>query len=235
LFGARRLHCYLYNACIFHRQTEYRQGHKSVDYLTQQNLLPAFKKEWVEFAALNAQSLQGTLKRVDLAYQSFFKGLRSKPKFKSIRDYSGWTYPSFTGWKVNTQGKHGTITLNDLGITLKMRGKAKEWAELKNRYHVCPDCGFEVPRDLGSAMVMYNVAINQQPGLGKRSSRTSLVSLGCFSATAKTRKHTGSMKHLGQMKRQKSQSEEQSGVLETLSRFRVKSIPPSCPSASWEE
>lgn len=436
LFGARRLHCYLYNACISHRQTEYRQGHKSVDYLTQQNLLPAFKKEWVEFAALNSQSLQGTLKRVDLAYQSFFKGLRGKPKFKSIRDYSGWTYPSFTGWKVDTQGKHGTVTLNDLAVTLKMRGKAKEWAkpgtltifykpskrqwfasftvegavkeakfgshsplayeslvtydlgcetaitlfdgtefeeienprfshqndvkvrkiaklkrrkrtpkkgvkasrrwkkinkwesnlkakvacqrqdwqhkvtsdiarrydigvteklntkgmtrtakkgskrkkqkaglnksilsvgfgrlnqmisykieqkgglvlqlptkiikpsqrcaqcgaihkewaELKNRYHVCQDCGFEVPRDLGSAMVMYNVATHQQPGLGKRSSRTSLVSLGCFSATSKTRKHTGSMKQLGQMKRQKSQSEEQSGVLATPSLFRV--------------
>jgi putative transposase len=47
-------------------------------------------------------------------------------------------------------------------------------------------------------MVMYNVATNQQPGLG-----TSLVSLGCFSATSETR-HTGSMKQLGQKKRQKS-------------------------------
>jgi putative transposase len=430
LFGARRLHCYLYNACISHRQTEYRQGHKSVDYLTQQNLLPAFKKEWVEFAALNSQSLQGTLKRVDLAYQSFFKGLRGKPKFKSIRDYSGWTYPSFTGWKANTEGKHGTVTLNDLGITLKMRGKGKEWAkpgtltifykpskrqwfasftvegaakeakfgshsplayeslvtydlgcemaitlfdgteveeienprfshqndvnvrkiaklkrrkrapkrgvkasrrwkkinkwesnlkakvarqrkdwqhqvtsdiarrydigvteklntkgmtrtakkgskrkkqkaglnksilsvgfgrlhqmisykieqkgglvlqlptkiikpsqrcpqcgaihkewaELKNRYHVCSDCSFEVPRDLGSAMVMYNVAMNQQPGLG-----TSLVSLGCFSATSKTRKHTGSMKQLGQRKRQKL-NRLAKGDLETPSAYAV--------------
>jgi putative transposase len=29
---------------------------------------------------------------------------------------------------VNSNGKHGTVTLNDLGITLKMRGKAKAWA-----------------------------------------------------------------------------------------------------------
>jgi putative transposase len=28
---------------------------------------------------------------------------------------------------VNSNGKHGTVTLNDLGITLKMRGKAKAW------------------------------------------------------------------------------------------------------------
>ena len=96
----------------------------------------------------------------------------------------------------------------------------KEWAELKNRYHVCSDCSFEVPRDLGSAMVMYNVATHQQPGLGKRSSRTSLVSLGCFSATSKTRKHTGSMKQLGQRKRQKL-NRLAKGDLETPSAYAV--------------
>lgn len=429
LFGARRLHCYLYNACVSHRQTEYKLGNKSVDYYTQQNALPAFKKEWVEFAALNSQALQGTVKRVDLAYQSFFAGQRGKPRFKSIRHYSGWTYTSFTGWKTNSEGLNGTVTLNDLGITLKMRGQAKEWAkpgtltiaykpskrqwfasftveveatkakfgsdsdlsyeslvtydlgcetaitlfdgtefeeiknprfshandvkvrkaarlkrrkrapkrgvkasrrwkkinkresnlkakvarqrkdwqhqvtsdiarrydigvteklntkgmtrtakkgstrkaqkaglnksilsvgfgtlnkmitykieqkgglvlqlptrtikpsqrcpkcpaihkdwaDLSNRYHVCKDCGFEVPRDQGSAMVMYNVATNQQPGLG-----TSLDSLGCFSATSETRK-TGSMKQLGQMKRQKS-NQSDGGVAETPSAYAV--------------
>lgn len=421
LFGARRLHCYLYNACVSHRQTEYRLGNKSVDYMTQQNLLPAFKKEWVEFAELNCMTLQGTVKRVDLAYQSFFKGLRGRPKFKSIRNYSGWVYPSLTGWKVDTDGKNGAVTLNDLGLAIKMRGQAKDWdkpgtltivykpskqqwfasftvktedtvpkygsdsdlsyeslvtydlgcetaitlfdgtefeeienprfshendvkvrkvarlkrrkrspkrgvkasrrwkkinkresnlkakvarqrkdwqhqitsdiasrydigvteklntkgmtrtakkgskrkaqkaglnksilsvgfgtlnkmitykieqkggmvlqlptkiikpsqrcpncgaihkqwAELSNRYHVCLECGFEVPRDQGSAMVMYNVATNQQPGL-----ETSLVSLGCFSATSETRK-TGSMKQLGQTKRQKSDQLGDDGV-----------------------
>ncbi len=430
LFEARRLHCYLYNACISHRQTEYRLGNKTVDYLTQQNLLPAFKQEWVEFAVLNSQALQGTVKRVDLAYQSFFKGLRGKPKFKSIHNYSGWTYTSFTGWKVDTEGKHGTMILKDLGIALKMRGEAKEWgkpgtltlvykpslrqwfasftievavkeakfgsdsdlayqslvtydlgtetaitlfdgtefeeienprfshnndvkvrkvarqkrrkrapregvrasrrwkkinkresnlkakvsrqrqdwqhkitsdiasrydigvteklntkgmthkakkgskrkaqkaglnksilsvgfgtlnkmvtykieqkgglvlqlptriikpsqrcpncgvihkewAQLGNRYHICSDCGFEVPRDQGSAMVMYNVATNQQLGLG-----TSLISLGCFSSTSQTRKHTGSMKQLGQIKRQKSNPVD-GGVSETPSAYAV--------------
>ncbi|MFS8966336.1 RNA-guided endonuclease InsQ/TnpB family protein, partial [Synechococcus sp. H55.4] len=81
----------------------------------------------------------------------------------------------------------------------------KEWAELSNRYHVCSACGFAIPRDRGTVMVLYNVATNwtpsrcreQQPGLG-----TSLVSLGCFSSTSQTR-YTGSMKQLGQKKRQK--------------------------------
>ncbi len=127
LFEARRLHGYLYNACIAHRRFEWKKNQKTVDYFQQQNCLPAFKKEWIEFACLHSQALQSTAKRVDLAYNSFFKGLRSLPKFKSIRNYSGWTYSSKSGWKANTDGKHGTVTLNDLGITLHMRGQARNW------------------------------------------------------------------------------------------------------------
>ena len=87
------------------------------------------------------------------------------------------------------------------------------WAELSNRYHICDSCGFEIPRDKGSVMVMYNVATNQQPGLG-----TSLADRGCLSSTdsTKKRKHTGSMKQLGQKKRQKL-NREPDGELETPS------------------
>jgi len=127
LLSARRLHCYLYNACVSHRQYEYKQNRRTVGYLEQQNLLPEFKQVWPEFAQLNSQSVQATVKRVDDAYQRFFQGLSRKPKYKSIRQYSGWTYPARSGWKVNSTGKHGTVTLNDLSITLKMRGKAKDW------------------------------------------------------------------------------------------------------------
>ena len=127
LFDSRRLHCYLYNACVAHRRYEWRANQKSVSYFEQQNCLPEFKKEWSEFAELHSQSLQATVKRVDLAYNSFFRGLRGLPKFKPIRNYSGWTYPAKSGWKVNSNGKYGTLTLNDLGIALKMRGRAKNW------------------------------------------------------------------------------------------------------------
>jgi len=127
LLSARRLHCYLYNACVAHRRYEYRRNRRTVTYLEQQNLLPEFKKAWPEFAQLHSMTLQATVKRVDYAYQRFFQGLSKKPKLKPIKRYSGWTYPSATGWKVNTNGKHGTVTLRDLGITLRMRGKAKDW------------------------------------------------------------------------------------------------------------
>jgi len=50
----------------------------------------------------------------------------------------------------------------------------------------------------------------------------SLVSLGCLSSTSKTgkRKNTGSMKQLGQMRRQKS-NRQSDGVLETPPSFTV--------------
>ncbi len=91
----------------------------------------------------------------------------------------------------------------------------KHWAELSNRYHICDSCNFEISRDKGSVMVMYNVATQQQQGLG-----TSLLDCGCFSSTnsTKKRKHTGSMQQLGQVKRQKSQSKVD-GDLETPSVF----------------
>lgn len=434
LFGARRLHCYLYNACVAHRRYEWRANKKIVSYFEQQNCLPEFKNFWPEFAYLHSQSLQATVKRVDLAYGAFFQGIRKLPKFKSIRDYSGWNYPGKSGWKVNSNGKHGKLILNDLGITLRMRGQARDWGipttltvvykpsrnewiasitvdvptkeckfgsdsdwqyesmiafdlgtetaltlydgqkftelenprfnqkaevkikhqskalrrkrapnfkkkmkgssrwrkarnqisrlqrkvanqrkdwqhkvtsdiashydigvteqlntkgmtrkakkgskrkkqkaglnksilsvgfgelnkmitykieqkgglmlilptkqikpsqrcpncgivhkhwkELSNRYHLCDKCGFEIPRDRGSVMVMYQVATNQQPGLG-----TNLVDCGCSSSTnlSGKRKHTGSMRQLGQMKRSKSQPKE-GVVLETPPSFEA--------------
>jgi len=431
LLEARRLHCYLYNACIAERNYQYKVNKKSVTYLDQQNCLPEFKKCWVEYKELHSQSLQATVKRVDFAFNSFFLGIRKRPKFHPIRKYSGWTYPAKSGWKVNTNGKHGTLTLNDLGITLRMRGKAKtwgtpttltivyrphkrqwygsitvniadvtpkfgaesqleyksmvaydlgcttaltlyngnefeelenprftqkteqkikkqsqklrrkrapnrlkkikasnrwrknqkkvsqlqrkcanqrkdwqhkitsdiasrydigvteklntkgmtrkaktskarkqkaglnksilsvgfgelnpmltykieqkgglmiilepkkikpsqrcpkcghvhkEWANLSNRYQICHNCGFEIPRDKGSVMVMYNVANNQQQGLG-----TSLSKRGCLSSTSSSGKHTGSMKQLGQMKRQKPPLKEDV-VLETPSSYEA--------------
>ncbi len=74
----------------------------------------------------------------------------------------------------------------------------EDWADLRNRYHICSACGFEAPRDRGSVMVTYNVALNRQPGVG-----TTLVRLGCFSSTSQPR-YTGAMKQLGQKKRHKS-------------------------------
>jgi putative transposase len=130
LFAARRLHAYLYNACVEHRKTSYQKFGKSVSYLDQQAALVPFKAFWEDYKSLNHGSLQATVKRVDFAFQRFFKGLGGYPKFQSIRRYSGWTYPDARqGFKVHSDGKNGYLALSDLGIEIQMRGQARQWGK----------------------------------------------------------------------------------------------------------
>lgn len=122
----RKLHKDLYNAAVSNRFTQYQKFGHQVDYFEQQNSLPAFKEVWTEYKECNCMTLQATLKRVDYAFQRWFKGLGKRPKYKSIRHYSGWTYPSKTGWKAHTTGDNGYLELAKIG-SIQMRGKARIW------------------------------------------------------------------------------------------------------------
>lgn len=62
----RKMHKDLYNACVYHRKTQYKKFGSKVSYYDQQNCLPDFKKEWPEYKELGSQALQATIKRVDL-------------------------------------------------------------------------------------------------------------------------------------------------------------------------
>ncbi|HEY9739741.1 MAG TPA: transposase [Coleofasciculaceae cyanobacterium] len=124
----RKLHKDLYNCAVSNRFTQYQKfGHK-VDYFEQQNSLPAFKEVWTEYKECNGMTLQATLKRVDFAFGRWFKGLGKRPKYKSIRHYSGWTYPSKTGWKAHTTGDNGYLELAKIGC-IQMRFKARTWGK----------------------------------------------------------------------------------------------------------
>ena len=125
---ARAMHKELYNSALSNRKTQYQKFGNNVDYYQQQGSLPAFKEVWTEYKSLNAGSLQATLKRVDFAYQRFFQGLGKYPRFKSIRHYSGWTYPdSRQGFKAHTAGVNGYLELTDLGVQVQMRGSSRVW------------------------------------------------------------------------------------------------------------
>ena len=126
----RRLHQLLYNACVEHRRTSYQHFGKSINYLDQQNCLPEFKNCWVEYKELGSHALQATVKRVDFAFQRFFKLKSGYPKFKANRLYKGWTYPCQAGWKACTEGKNGYLKLTNLG-NIKMRGQARDWGNPK--------------------------------------------------------------------------------------------------------
>ena len=125
----RRLHCLLYNAAIANRRTQYGKFGHSVDYFEQQNSLPEFKQVWPEYKPLGSHALQATLKRVDFAFQRFFRGIGGRPKFKSSRYYRGWTYPCSSGWSALTNGKHGHLKLSNLATPIRMRGEARTWGK----------------------------------------------------------------------------------------------------------
>ncbi|MBD2241172.1 transposase [Aulosira sp. FACHB-113] len=122
----RKLHKDLYNAAVYNRFTQYQKFNQSVSYFEQQNSLPAFKEVWTEYKEINSQALQATLKRVDYAFERWFKGLGKRPRFKSIRHYSGWTYPAKSGYSVESNGENGYLNLSKIG-RIQMRGQAKYW------------------------------------------------------------------------------------------------------------
>jgi len=123
------MHCNLYNAALANRITQYKKFGKSVNYFEQQNSLPAFKTVWPEYVELGSQALQATLKRVDFAFERFFKGLGGYPRFKASRRYSGFTYPALSGWKcVTDAGLNGHLTISNLG-KIQMRGQARTWGD----------------------------------------------------------------------------------------------------------
>lgn len=157
----RKLHKDLYNACVYHRKTEYQKFGKNVTYYNQQNILPAFKTEWVEYKELGSQALQATVKRVDFAFQRFFSGLGKYPRFKSSRYYRGWTYPALSGWKAHTTGGSGGVELAGIPGSIQMRGKARTWGRpttctivwKQNKWYTSITVDCEPERQTGSGAI----------------------------------------------------------------------------------
>lgn len=86
------------------------------------------RKQFPEYAALNAQSEQVTLKRLDKAYQNFFRRVKKGekagfPRFKSRDRYKDHG----DGWRffVGTKGINGYLRLSGVGH-LQARGRGRQ-------------------------------------------------------------------------------------------------------------
>jgi putative transposase len=133
------LHQRLYNAALEQRKTAYRRQRVSVGYAEQCRDLTALRASDQDYAALNAQSAQVTLKRVALAFDAFFRRVKTQhgkagyPRFKSIRRFSGWGYKTHgDGWRLlpGERMQHGRLRLSSVGV-VKIRGKARTIGEPK--------------------------------------------------------------------------------------------------------
>ena len=134
-----RLHCERYNAALQERIEAYRKVGKSISYYDQQNVLPEIKAARPEFVELGSHALQQTLRRLDLAFQAFFRRVKAGqtpgfPRFKASKRFPGFCYPDPAGWKLYQQGQRvGTLRLGSGkdAMAIRLRGQHRFGADAK--------------------------------------------------------------------------------------------------------
>jgi putative transposase len=115
--------CDVYNAALDERRSAYRIAGISLSYAHQCAELPACKEVRPELGAVPAQVLQDAVKRVDRAYDDFFRRVEEGqkpgfPRFKSRFRYASLTFKQYENSFEVLPGnkKHkGTLVLAKLG------------------------------------------------------------------------------------------------------------------------
>lgn len=131
LDGWVRLHAELYNAALQERIEAYRKAGVSISYYDQQNALPEIKTFRPELVELGSHALQETLRKLDRAFQAFFRRVKAGqspgfPRFKASARFSGFSYPDPAGWRLAQQGVRGaTIRLGSGKDAMMIRARGK--------------------------------------------------------------------------------------------------------------
>ncbi len=93
----KRGHQQLYNAALEQRRAAWSRQRHSVTRTAQEKDLTALRANDDAIRQLNAQASQLTLRRLDLAFQAFFRRVKAGetpgyPRFKSLKRFKGWGY-----------------------------------------------------------------------------------------------------------------------------------------------
>ncbi len=159
----------LFNAGLSERRDAYRLWGKSISYRDQQNQLPEIKEIRPDVAEIHSQVLQDVLRRLDKAFQAFFRRVKKGekagfPRFRSRTRYDSFTYSqsgfSIEGNKLRLSNvghiklkHHRTIEGKIKTLTITCSGTGKWYACFAvkcdpqplpaNRLSVGIDCGLE--------------------------------------------------------------------------------------------
>ena len=92
------IHCEVYNAALEHRREAWRKARKSISVYTQCLELTEVRQIRPDVAAVSARSLQQTLRRLDLAFQGFFRRVQAGetpgyPRFRPVHRFDSLTFP----------------------------------------------------------------------------------------------------------------------------------------------
>ena len=125
------LHCRAYNALLEEKRRIYGADGRSFGFGEMCKTLTSWRREVPALTGLNAQSLQVTAKRVDLAFKAFFRRGNAGetpgyPRFKPAQRFAGWGYKTHgDDWKIlQPDGKHGRVRLTGIGH-VRMRGQGR--------------------------------------------------------------------------------------------------------------
>ena len=107
--------CELYNAALQERRDAWRIARTSINYHAQAVQLPEIKSLRHEFGRVHSQVLQETLKRLEKAFDAFFRRVKAGekpgfPRFRSRARYDSFTYPQ-SGFAI----EHGKLKLSKIG------------------------------------------------------------------------------------------------------------------------
>ena len=96
----------VYNSMVHERTALHKQGLKSPTFYTQVPALARWKKDHAELKTVHSQVLQNVGRRVELAFQAFFRRIKTEetpgyPRLKGYGQYDSITYPQ-SGFKVGT-------------------------------------------------------------------------------------------------------------------------------------
>ena len=142
----------LYNAALSERRDAYQYAGKSVTYNQQQNVLPEIKHEVrTEYEDMASHVLQDVLRRLDKAFQAFFRRIKNGekpgyPRLQGRNRYDSFTYPDGAGWKFDDKHLHlskiGSIRVK---LHRPLEGKIKTVTIKRevDQWYVCFSCEVE--------------------------------------------------------------------------------------------
>ena len=147
----------LYNAALSERKDAYQYAGKSITYYDQQNDLPEIKAEIrEEYRDIAAHVLQDVLRRLDKAFQNFFRRCKNGenpgfPRFQGRNRYDSFTYPDGAGWKFDGH----SLSLSKIGtakvkLHRPLEGKIKMVSIKRevDQWYVAFSCEIEEPEKL---------------------------------------------------------------------------------------
>lgn len=113
--------CWLYNHLLELRIKTYQETNVSLSNYDCQKMFKSIKEERPSLNVIHSQSVQQVSERIELAFQSFFRRIKSGekpgfPRFKGIGWYDSFTYPQ-SGFKIS----NNKLILSKIGyINIKL-------------------------------------------------------------------------------------------------------------------